>query len=246
MRVRVIGSSGTFPSENNPASGYIIENGSTRVWCDAGPGTFMNLPVGDRTIDAVFISHRHPDHCADLFAAYHAWTFCPEPRTGVPLYAHSDVLEHLGAFLGSTSDDAFHSTFELVELTGGDSVSLGDLELSVVEMNHSVPDLGSLWNGSGRTLFFTGDTGPGDWTAAVEGVDVFLCEAALLGEREDDHFFGHLNGSEAGEIARAAGVGELVLTHIPPYLDKSVVVTEAESTFGKAVRLAVPGTEFKV
>ena len=246
MRLRVIGSSGTFPSPTNPASGYIIENGSTRVWCDAGPGTFMNLPVDDRTIDAIFLSHRHPDHCADIFAAYHAWTFCPKPRTGIPLYAHADVIRHLGAFLGSTPDDAFYTTFEMIELEDGGLASIGDLELSVVEMNHSVPDLGSLWNGSGRTLFFTGDTGPGDWSVAVEGVDLFLCEAALVGEREKDHFSGHLNGAEAGKIARDAGVGELVLTHIPPYLDKSVVVAEAEATFGRAVRLAVPGTDIKV
>ncbi len=246
MRLRVIGSSGTFPSPTNPASGYIIENGTTRVWCDAGPGTFMNLPVDDRTIDAIFVSHRHPDHCTDIFAAYHAWAFSPEPRTGVPLYAHADVLEHLSAFLDSTHDDAFHSTFELVDLDDGDSVSIGDLELSVVEMNHSVPNLGSMWNGSGRTLFFTGDTGPGDWIGAVEGVDLFLCEAALLGEREQDHFYGHLNGAEAGEIARALSAGALVLTHIPPYLDKSVVVAEAETTYGRAVRLAVPGTDIKV
>jgi hypothetical protein len=51
---------------------------------------------------------------------------------------------------------------------------------------------------------------------------------------------------ETGQIARDADVASLVLTHIPPYLDKSVSVAEAESTFGKAVRLAVPGTEFRV
>ena len=45
MRIHVIGSSGTFPVAGRPASGYLVEQGSTRVWLDAGPGTFVNLPV---------------------------------------------------------------------------------------------------------------------------------------------------------------------------------------------------------
>lgn len=246
MRVSVIGSSGTFPTPTNPASGYIIENGSTRIWCDAGPGTFTALPLAYDLIDAVFISHRHPDHCADIFAAYHAWTFIPEPRDGIPLYANGDVLEHLAAFLDSSVEEAFQGTFDLRELSDGDHVVEGDIALNVVSMNHSVPALGSNWIGDGRSLFFTGDTGPGDWTDALDGVHIMMSEAALQGEREDDGFDGHLTASEAGLIARDAGVDKLVLTHIPPYLDKSVSVAEAEASFGRAVSLATPGTRFDV
>lgn len=246
MRVSVIGSSGTFPTPTNPASGYVIENGSTRIWCDAGPGTFTSLPLAADLIDAVFISHRHPDHCADIFAAYHAWTFVPEPREGIPVYANADVLSHLAAFLGSSVDAAFGATFDLRELADGDSIVEGDIELTVVSMSHSVPALGSLWVGDNRSLFYTGDTGPGGWTDAAKGANVMMSEAALQGERDDDEFDGHLTAVEAGEIARDAGVERLLLTHIPPYLDKSVSVAEAESSFGRAVSLATPGTKFDV
>lgn len=246
MRVSVIGSSGTFPTPTNPASGYVIENGSTRIWCDAGPGTFPALPLADDMIDAVFISHRHPDHCVDIFAAYHAWTFVPEPREGIPLYANGDVLNHLAAFLSSSVEDAFGDTFDLVELKDGDHVVVGDIELTAVSMSHSVPALGSLWVGDNRSLFYTGDTGPGDWADAASGANVMMSEAALQGEREDDGFDGHLTAAEAGEIAREAGVEKLVLTHIPPYLDKSVSLAEAESSFGRAVSLATPGARFEV
>jgi ribonuclease BN (tRNA processing enzyme) len=51
---------------------------------------------------------------------------------------------------------------------------------------------------------------------------------------------------EAGQTARDAGVGELVLTHIPPYMDVSVSVAEAESVYGRPVRLATPGTRISV
>ncbi len=45
MRLHVVGSSGTFPAPGRPAAGYVVQQGETRVWCDAGPGTFMIASV---------------------------------------------------------------------------------------------------------------------------------------------------------------------------------------------------------
>ncbi len=56
----------------------------------------------------------------------------------------------------------------------------------------------------------------------------------------------HLSAVEAAEIGEGRRGGELVLTHIPPYLDASVSVAEAEAVFGRPVRLAVPGTSLDV
>lgn len=246
MRIHVIGSSGTFPTPSNPASGYVIESASTRVWCEAGPGTFTGLPVAADLIDAVFVSHRHPDHCTDLFTAYHAWTFSPEPRSGIPLYANQDVFDHLAAFAGRGIDELFEDTFVPHVVESGQTVVEGDLEISFVGVSHSVPGIATRWVGGGRTLFYSGDTGPGEWTDSLVGVNTFLCEAALQGERDDGGRIRHLTALEAGQIARDAGVDELVLTHIPPYMDVSVSVAEAESVFGRPVKLAVPGTRIQV
>ena len=246
MKVHVVGSSGTFPTPSNPASGYVIESGGTKVWCDAGPGTFSSLPFDSDLIDAVFLSHRHPDHCTDIFTAYHAWTFRPDPRSGIPLYANQDVLDHLAAFAGRGVDDIFDDTFIPHVVESGQTVAEGDLEISFIDVSHSVPGIGTRWVGDGRTLFYSGDTGPGDWARNLDGVNTFLCEAALQGERDDGGEIRHLTAYEAGQIARDAGVDELVLTHIPPYMDVSVSVTQAESVFGRPVRLAVPGTQISV
>lgn len=246
MRVSVVGSSGTFPTRTNPASGYLIEHGGTRIWCDTGPGTFTALPCDPSLVEAVFISHRHPDHCSDLFAAYHAWTFVPEPRKAIPLLANGDVLDHLAAFSGESRSSAFGDTFELIEVSGGATHTVGAVEIAFVEVEHSVPAMGTRWTGDGRTLFYTGDTGPGEWSQQIGPVDVLLCEAALQGQRNDADFIHHLNAYEAGEIARAARVGKLVLTHIPPYLDSTISVAQAESTFGKPVGLAVAGMQIPV
>ena len=242
MRVHVVGSSGTFPAPGRPAAGYVVELSGTRVWCDAGPGTFMSLPFDSDLIDAIVISHQHPDHCSDLTAAYHAWTYRPEPREPVPLFAHQTVWDRIVAFV-----EGEPPCFDFRPSVSGDSATVGGISITFVEADHSVPNLASRWEANDRTLFYTGDTGPGGtWADAAANVDVLLSEASYQESSKDPSYPHHLSAAEAGEIARRVEAGTLVLTHIPPYLDVSVSVAEAESTFGRPERLAVPGTSFDV
>lgn len=229
-----------------PASGYLVERSGTRVWCDAGPGTFVSLPVDSYMIDAIVISHQHPDHCSDIFTAFHAWTYCPEPRTGVPLYAPQEVWDHVSGFLDGGQGSRLRETFDFRPVWTGDEIEIGDLSVSFIEMDHSVPTVGSRWEAESRTLFYTGDTGPKEnWREMARGVDLMLSEAAYQ-ERGDDDYPHHLTSAEAGRIAREVQARRLVLTHIPPYLDVSRSVNEAEIAFDRPVSVAMPGVSFDV
>ncbi|MGH3650929.1 MAG: MBL fold metallo-hydrolase [Acidimicrobiia bacterium] len=242
MRVHVIGSSGTYPTHGRPAAGYIVEQGSTRVWCDAGPGTFISLPVESDMISAVVVSHQHPDHCTDLFAAYHAWTYRPEPRDPVPLYAPQAVWDRITQFIEKEPE-----CFDFTPVWTGDEVVIDGVRVSFVETDHPVPTVGSRWEANNRSLFYTADTGPaGDWPTAASEVHMMLAEASYQGGTEDKVWPHHLTAGEAGQIARDVRAEKLTLTHIPPYLDPAVSVAEAEQTFDRPVRLAVPGASFDV
>jgi ribonuclease BN (tRNA processing enzyme) len=246
VKLQVVGSSGTFPVPGRPASGYLIEQSGTRVWCDAGPGTFVELPVDSYMIDAVVISHQHPDHCSDLFTAFHAWTYCPEPRRGVPLYAPQAVWDCVSGFLDGGQGSRLRETFDFTPVWTGDVIEIGELSVSFVEVDHSVPTVGSRWEADSRALFYTGDTGPtGEWHDMARDVDLMLSEAAYQ-ERGDDDYPHHLTSAEAGRIAREVQARRLVLTHIPPYLDVSRSVDEAEATFDRPVSVAMPGVSFDV
>jgi len=246
VKLHVVGSSGTFPVAGRPASGYLVERSGTRVWCDAGPGTFVSLPVDSYMIDAIVISHQHPDHCSDIFTAFHAWTYCPEPRTGVPLYAPQEVWDHVSGFLDGGQGSRLRETFDFRPVWTGDEIEIGDLSVSFIEMDHSVPTVGSRWEAESRTLFYTGDTGPKEnWREMARGVDLMLSEAAYQ-ERGDDDYPHHLTSAEAGRIAREVQARRLVLTHIPPYLDVSRSVNEAEIAFDRPVSVAMPGVSFDV
>jgi ribonuclease BN (tRNA processing enzyme) len=247
VKVSVVGSSGTFPVSGRPASGYVVESGETRVLCDAGAGVLMNLPVDSYLIDAVVVSHQHPDHCADLFAIFHAWTYCPSPRSGIPLYAPQAVWDRIEGFLDQGQGDMLGHTFDFHPVWTGDAVAIGDIEIEFIEADHSVPTVASRWVADGRALFYTADTGPaGNWQSLARDADVMLSEASYQGDRAADDYPHHLTASEAGAIAREVSARRLVLTHIPPYLDATKSVYEAESVFDRPVALAVPGVAFDV
>lgn len=247
VRVHVIGSSGTYPVPGRPASGYLVSQGDVNVWCDAGPGTFMALPIDPDLVDAVVLSHQHPDHCADILIAFHAWNYRPNPRRNIPVLAPQAVWDRILGFLQKYPESDLSSTFEFRPVWTGDSASFGDITIDFTEMDHSVPTVGSRWTANNRSLFYTADTGPGgEWRDVAQGVHVMLSEASLQGDAADKEFSQHLTAGEAGAIAREVGAKQLVVTHIPPYLDAARSVHEAEEVFDRPVRLAVPGMSFDV
>lgn len=249
MRFTVLGSSGTYPTPSNPASSYLVQTEQTAIWCDAGFGGFQALSsvIEPVTLDAIVISHRHPDHCVDLFAAFHALTYRPEPIRGVPLYAPSSVIDHMLDFLDAGDDHVIRSTFDIRIVEAGACWTVGDIALRTVEMDHSVPTLGFEFESSGRSVFYTADTGPnGSWVDLVGPVDLLVAEASLREDEGEDRYRRHLTAGEAGRIASQIEATRLVLTHVPPYLDPLTAVRDAETTYGRTVMAAVPGAIYEV
>src|SRR4029077_5660994 len=59
MRLRVLGCSGGYPTPESASTGDLLEEGETRIWLDAGNGTFSMLQryADFRRLDAMVISH---------------------------------------------------------------------------------------------------------------------------------------------------------------------------------------------
>jgi ribonuclease BN (tRNA processing enzyme) len=85
----------------------------------------------------------------------------------------------------------------------------------------------------GRSLVYTGDTGPSERIVELaRGADVLLAEAAHP-PGQDQPVGLHLTGREAGEHAAAAGVGRLLLTHIPAWVDEIGQLFAASAVFSE-------------
>ncbi|MDF1596224.1 MAG: MBL fold metallo-hydrolase [Acidimicrobiia bacterium] len=254
MQLTVLGSNGTYGTPGRPPSGYLVEHEGTRIWMDAGPGTFAalqdQLDPGD--LDGIVLTHVHGDHCLDIFGFYYAMRFGRRPGLIFPTYVPEGLEDRLVGFLegGEPRIKGSHPISDVLDfriMGAGGSTRLGPLTLRFAIAEHPVPTLCVRIEADGRSLTFSADTGVGGGLAGLAaGTNLLLCEATYQGAGVDKPWPHHLTAGEAGEVARAAGAGALMLTHIWPTLDPARSVAEAEGTFGRPVALAVPGISVKV
>ena len=248
MRLTVIGSAGGYPAPGVATSGYLIDHDETRIWCDIGPGTVVGFPDRLDTVDAVVISHEHPDHCLDLIALFHALAYPLAPPQGpLAVYAPRPVIDKVRAFVTPDQTGLMDRTFSLHPIGFDSMVEVGSIRATFAEATHPVQTLAMRFTAGGHSIAYTGDTGPaGDWTTVAGDADLFLCEATFVGTRDDHPYPYHLNAFEAGQIAAANGVDRLVLTHIPIHWDPARSLSEAETHFDGDLGLAEPGASFSI
>jgi len=249
MQLDVLGSSGTYPAPDRPASGYLVSNLSTHILCDAGFGVFAELcrRMPPDQLDAVVLSHRHPDHCADFLALHHALAYGPFSVEGLSVYAAPGVADRIAEFLGAGEGHILFRTFDFHEVGEDNHVTVGSIELRFAVTDHSVPTVATRFEAGGRTLVYSADTGPGGgFPALCRSANVVMAEASIEGERDDHQFAHHLTAREAGRIAADADAGALILTHMRPSLDVKRSVGEAAEVFSGPVVSASPGDVFQI
>jgi ribonuclease BN (tRNA processing enzyme) len=233
-----------FATTDRACSGYLVEIGGKNLWMDAGAGTWQNLlgHVQYEDLDAVLLTHRHPDHTTDLFQALHArFLGGPEPLEVIPLWAPQETLDHLSAFYAELG-----RAFDPQPIASAGTLDYEGATLSFVEMAHPAETLGVRIEHDDSVLAYSADSGEeADFTTLAGGAHVFLCEATL--QDSDDRWEGHLQASQAAEIAAGVGVRDLVLTHLPPGRDLGLSIAEAQKDIGDAsVQLAFDGLQLEV
>ncbi len=241
MRLTVLGSAGTHPSADRMCACYLVEHDGFRLLLDCGNGALSNLqkvlPVAE--LDAVLISHLHPDHFADVYGLYYALRFFPGGPASVPLVGPEGTQEFINRLLPPESSATFAARLPLTVAAAGDTLTLGPFTVTLFPAVHPIETLASRIEAGGRVLAYTGDTAPGDaLVACARGADLLLADASWR-EADRPHPEGvHMTGAEAGRLAAAAGAARLMCTHVYPTNDAEEMAEEARGAFGGEVLVA--------
>src|SRR5712671_3700505 len=177
MRLTVLGACGAWPEAGQACSGYLVEQDGFRLLVDLGYATVPRLleRVTAEQVDAVFISHGHPDHCADLNPLLRARAMRDEPASPLPVFAPADAL---GPVLALDRPGMLDDAIALREFTPGDRLTVGPFGVRSWLLPHWVPNAGLRLEAGGRVLAYTGDSGPSPLLAELaRGAGVFLAEA---------------------------------------------------------------------
>jgi ribonuclease BN (tRNA processing enzyme) len=249
MRLTVIGCSGSFPGRDGPASCYLLEADGFRVLLDLGNGALGALAghIDIYDVDAVLISHLHADHCFDLASFYVARRYHPDGvRPRIPVFGSPGIATRLAQAYGIERPEGMQQEFDFHEWADGTSYEIGPLRVIVAQVAHPVECYAMRVEHGGRSIVYSGDTGASEALVSLaQGADLLLCEASFV-EGVDNPPALHLTGKGAGEHAAKAGVGRLVLTHIPPWYDGERALGEAKPAFHGPVELARPGASYDV
>jgi ribonuclease BN (tRNA processing enzyme) len=273
MRVTVIGCAGSFPGPDSPASCYLLEAEGFRLVIDLGNGSLGVLQRYAElfSIDAICLSHLHPDHCIDLGAYWVARQFAPDgPKPTIPVHAPRGAAERLIPNLGPIADHAGegqhgegqHGEGQHGEGQHGEgqhgngqagaprfdfhdltvgTAQIGPFRVTTDHMNHPVETFGFRVEHAGVRLAYSADTGPSDALVRLAEGADLLLAEASFLDGQDTRPDLHLTARQAAEHAARAGVGQLVLTHLVPWNDRDRTRSEASGVYPGPLSLATSG-----
>ncbi|AXT85637.1 MBL fold metallo-hydrolase [Aeromicrobium sp. A1-2] len=251
MKLTVIGCAGSFPGPDSPASCYLVEapfEGRTyRLLLDLGSGALGNLQrfCDLRDIDAVALSHLHADHCFDMSGLYVFSKYHPQGALAqIPVHAPVGAADFLACAYGTHEPAGMTEQFDFQGWQDGATVRLGPFTVTSVLVEHPVPAYALRVATASHSLTYSGDTGPTE--ALVElaaGSDLFLCEASFVESATNPPNL-HLTGAEAGDYATRAGVGRLLVTHIPGWTDRAEVESDVTGRWTGPYDLVNAGSSY--
>lgn len=216
MWLTILGGSGGIPADGVPCSGYLVEYDGFRLLVDPGYGSAAALlrhcPANE--LDAVYVSHGHPDHCADLNPLLRMRALGDMSAAPLPIYCPTGAVDRV---LALEPKPFLAEAYDLREFGPDESFTIGSIEADTRALQHTVPNAGVRLTAGGRDLTYTGDCGPsGELAELAADTRLLLAEATYLDGVDESHA-GRLNDAAgAGRIAARARVGRLMLTHLWP------------------------------
>jgi ribonuclease BN (tRNA processing enzyme) len=241
VRLTVLGACGAWPEAGRACSSFLIEHDGFRLLADVGYATLPRLleDIAVPEVDAVFVTHGHPDHCADLNPLLRARESDPSSPPPLPVYAPPGALD---AVLALDRPGMLDDAYELHEFAPGAELHIGPFTAQTRLLPHWVPNAGVRLSAGGRVVAYTGDSGPSpEVVTLARQADLLVADATFAGEVPEYAREYLTSAADAGQQAARAGAARLLLTHLWPGTDHGAALGAAAAHFDGGLDVAAPG-----
>lgn len=236
IEVIILGSGTGVPYLRRSSSGYCVRiNGDTLLF-EMGSGTvrrLMEARIDYRTARQLFISHRHPDHCADLVPFLFAMNYTPGFKRRDPLKLYGPV-----GFAGVVRKmmDVFpwivpkHYSLDMEEVEDAQIRGKDWVVKTKPTVHGDVLAVSYRIEAEGKAVVYSGDSGYcEELVENAREANLFVVECSFPETMELRGV--HLNSQEVAEIASRAKAQRLILTHLYPFCDETQIIDQVKRGF---------------
>ncbi len=223
MRITFLGTGTGHQLPDRSTAAIDCDGWGTHFLIDVGSGALRRIReagINPDTIEAVFITHVHPDHVADLIPLIQMYLLSPPgPRTRtLHLFGPTGLTRVFWEMARLMLPDAAENLPFKVELHEIESneIQFGEMKIISRPVSHSsrLKCLGYRFSAKNKSFACTGDSGPCPALSELgQGVNLYIMECTSPSDAPAD---GHLTPAQLAPIAQKCQAGEIILTHVGP------------------------------
>lgn len=240
MQIKILGCSGGIGAGLRTTSLLVNDD----ILIDAGTG-IGDLPLAElRRIRHLFLTHSHLDHTCGLPLLVD--TIFDTLKTPLTVRGRVETLDAVRQYIFNwilwpdfeELPSVDNSVLKYEPIALGARMTLGAINVHMIEVNHTVPGAAYVIESGGRVFAFSGDTATNDtfWDAlnAYPRVDVLVVETAFANRNEQlaEMARHYCPRTLAADLDKLKHDPEIYITHLKP---------GAEELIYSEIRAAIPG-----
>ncbi len=246
MRLTVLGAGPAYTDRrDSTGASYLVEEDGTHLLLDLGQGSFPRIfpHVPPQDVDAIVVSHLHPDHFIDLVPLRHYLRYHLEPARRVRVLAPTALGERLDCL---HAQPGFTAEALDVEVLGTRDHHIGALTVRGALVAHTDESYAMRVSAAEGApgLVYSGDCGRADDLAPLARAGDTLLVEVSFGEGPVPPGAMHLNGDGVGRLAAATRPGRVLLTHLQMGHDVEATLASVRAAYDGPVEFVWPGSAF--